>query len=314
MKIDDKPGLELIAEFQNIEIEIKVLGQSYVNGDLIEILGDEDSCDPSTLSIEWSFEFKFNNDFIVHHLDYGKPRLDYKDFIIKKVNDFYREIGDLVEKDSDYSEKMIILNDYRTRFTLISEVYTEEEYSYCRIKCILLNHKNVRIKKDSDNNISEYEFKNILHSFLIIQKQAISNILFFLESKIELLREIGNYEVVKAKTRGTTRKIEPIETLNKYQTALLFDYLKDTGAIHTFQANTLAPLISQLTGHSEHNIRTEALNKIIDIKKGSIGDLRQIIKDPDVNIRVVRNIIKSILSKIDEDLDKNKKLRENKKL
>jgi hypothetical protein len=312
MKIDDKPGLELIAEFQKIEIEITVKEESSINGDLVEFFGDSYSDDPLTFFTEWYFEFKFNNDYIVHNKDCSKTRFEYKDYISKEVNDFYREIGDVVEDDLPFSEKMIILNDYKTKFLLLSEMYKEDVYQYCNLRFNFLNHSNIRIEQDSDKNISKFELKQILHSFLTIQKQSILDILFFLESKISLLREISNYESIKSKSKGSIKRIEPIKNLNRFQIALLFDYLKAAGAIHVFSANTLAPIINQLTGHSENTLRTEALNKIIDIKKGKVGDKTQIFKEPDKNINVVKSIILSILTRIDEDLDTNKKLRESK--
>jgi len=95
---------------------------------------------------------------------------------------------------------------------------------------------------------------------------------------------------------------------------LLFNYLQNAGAINEFSANTLGPFKSQLTGHSENTLRTEVLNNIIDVKKGNIGDQEHIIKDPDFNLILVRRVMSSILVQIDEDLEKNQKLRGNIKL
>jgi hypothetical protein len=315
MKIHDKPGLELIAEFQTIEIEITVLEQKFINYDFVEFFGEEDSEEPlPSHYTEWSFVVNFNNGFIVHWNDYGKYRTDYKEYIKKKENEFFREIGDIIESDIVFAEEMIILNDYKTKFSLFSKYIIEEEYHYCNLKLDLLTHNNIRVKKDSEKNTSEYVLKSIIHSFLTIQKQSISDILFFLEAKIELLREIQGSELVNIKHKGKIKIPNPINTLNRYQSALLFYYLYEVGCIHLISANKLAPLISQLTGHSENTLRTEALNKIIDIKKGTVGDLTNIRKDPDFNLKEVKKFIKLILNKIDEDLIKNQNLRERNKL
>jgi hypothetical protein len=121
MKINDKPGLELLAEFQKVDIEIKILEESFLNGDLLEFFGESYSDDPLSFYTEWRFDLKFNNDFIVHHIDYGKPRIEYENFILKKLNDFYREIGDVFEVDLPFPNKMVILNEYNTKFLLLSE-------------------------------------------------------------------------------------------------------------------------------------------------------------------------------------------------
>jgi hypothetical protein len=314
MRIDDKPGLELIAEFQDIEIDIKVLEKSDINGDFVKFFQDAYSDDPLTFFTEWRFELKFNKDFTVQGLDFSNPQFEYKDFISKKLNAFFREIGDVLEADSQYAEKLIFLNDYKTKFTLISEMYAEEVYPYCNLKYIFLNHNNIRIIIDSDKNISEHNKKHIIHSFLTIQKQVISNILFFLDSKIEILREIGTYELNNVKSNKSTKKLEPIDKMNKFQSALLFNYLQDNGAIHPMVPYKLAPLISQLTGHSEQKLRTEAFSNLVDVKKGKAGDKTQLQKDPDINLKIVKDTVKSILKSIDEDLEKNRKLRESKKL
>lgn len=287
MKIHDKPGLELIAEFQKIEINIVVLERSFINT-LVEFFGERYSDDPEAFYREWEFEVKFNNDYVVNNLDFGKTRSEYNDYILKKVNEFYREIGDVIESDSSYSEKMIILNDYKTKFLLISDLFAEEVYHYCSFKFNLLTHNNLKLIKESDKNISEHNVKHIIHSFLIIQKQAIGNILFFLESKISLLREIGEYEFAAKKTSKSIKRLVPIKNLNRFQTGLLFNYLQNVGAINEFSANTLGPLISQLTGHSENTLRTEVLSNITDVKKGIIGDKTQIIKDQDINLKLVK--------------------------
>jgi hypothetical protein len=102
----------------------------------------------------------------------------------------------------------------------------------------------------------------------------------------------------------------PITKLDQYQVALLFDYLIQAGAVKNSIVNTsLAEELSKLTGFSKQRLRANCIPNIWQIKTGSVGNIPLLQKDPDINLKTVKNLIVEINNKIHEDLEKNMKLR-----
>ena len=87
--------------------------------------------------------------------------------------------------------------------------------------------------------------------------------------------------------------------LDKYQSAILFHYLKEQKVIINYDASTLAKLIHFLTGHSANTLRTEAIGRIHDIQiedlKGTKGH----------NLIVVKNLLENIITEMNKFIQKH---------
>lgn len=93
--------------------------------------------------------------------------------------------------------------------------------------------------------------------------------------------------------------------LDKYQTALLFHYLKEKEAIIDLVDKDLAHVLSRLTPHSEQNLRTEGLYSIKFIK-GDHPDYRnKTFTEPNRNLTQVRVLLQNIIDDIDSQIALN---------
>jgi hypothetical protein len=311
----ERPGFTLLSQFENIEVVIKV----YEIKDAI--IYDWDPYDDNNYGIypdeghlKWRFSITFNKDFKVCGLEFGKERTEYKEYIKDLVEKFKVEIDRVIRSEKTYSEKMVYLNEFNTKFSIVSDLYFIKEYTHPNFKQDFYYHNNTKIINDSANPIDDYALRYLLHNFFTIQKQSTSEILFYLGAKIDLLKEIGEYETsIKTQTKAK-KSIEPLKVLDLHQTALLFSYLNDVGVIHYTSSNSIAPIVNELTGHSSQNIRTKAFDHIPDVKSGEAGNKIQTLKDPNINLKQVKDVVLKILAKVNEDLDKNEKNKSNKKL
>jgi hypothetical protein len=95
-----------------------------------------------------------------------------------------------------------------------------------------------------------------------------------------------------------------ISKLDKYQSALLFHFLREKGAINNLSDIALAQIVSLLTGHSEQNIRQDALTKIWDVKTDKAKNRNN--KDQYHNLNEITKLLESILSDIRGFVEKGK--------
>ena len=90
------------------------------------------------------------------------------------------------------------------------------------------------------------------------------------------------------------------ERLDKYQVAILFHFLNEQKVIINYPNTTLAKLLHYLTGHSEHNLRAEALGPIhFNMEKEIQGYKGH-------NLNVVKMLLQDTIDKIDEYIQKKK--------
>jgi hypothetical protein len=299
MKIADKPGEELVAEFSEVQVTVNIYDDGAFHGRLLElfvpaymegyILNEEESAH----CYVHFFSIKFEG--------YAAPE-DYKNYIERRFNEFKRELGDLIESDESLTTKLEILENYRIEFEQLKTYYLPEIDIYSIDYKSYLKHKHEKITHSSDKKIFESNLLKDKSEFLSVQLNIIERCLILIKSRIDIVKFVEDTEVKK---QGKVVRKTPEETIKKldiYQSALLFNYLIKAGAILPFDSNNkLAPIISDLTGHSAQILRTECLNQIVDIVKGTQGNIPELLRRKSHNLDRIEAVIAEIQGRIRED-------------
>lgn len=98
-----------------------------------------------------------------------------------------------------------------------------------------------------------------------------------------------------------------INTLDIYQSALLFHYLKEAGIVLSYHPNSLSKFVSHLTGHSEQNLRTKSGFGVIDhIKSGQVGNHEKCKENPQHNLIRVKEELSKIVTAVTAEIDNQK--------
>lgn len=131
--------------------------------------------------------------------------------------------------------------------------------------------------------------------------------------KAQLLNNFSEDRKIETRTR---EEIELPEDFNlpkvksgskvgfdKYQSAILFHYLKETGAIRMISDSSLSKIVSFLTGHSEQNIRQDGFGKIWDVLKDK--EKNKSITEPNHNLIIVKNLLEGITLQLDSQIKLN---------
>ena len=299
MKIADKPGEELVAEFSKVEVTVNIYDDGAIQGTLLDLFVP--AYNEGYILNEEEFAECFVHFFSIKFDGYDTPE-DYKNHIERRFNEFKRELGDLIESDESLTTKLEILENYRIEFEQLKTYYLPEIDIYSIDYKSYLKHKNEKITYSSEKKIFESNLLKDKSEFLSVQLNIIERCLILIKSRIDIVKFVEDTEVKK---QGKVVRKTPEETIKKldiYQSALLFNYLIKAGAILQFDSNNkLAPLISDLTGHSAQILRTECLNKIIDIVKGAEGNIPELIKRKSHNLDRVESVVTEILGRIRED-------------
>lgn len=299
MKIADKPGEELVAEFSEVQVNVNIYNDGAVYGRLLDLFvpgySDEQvlTAEETDQCYRYFFSFQFEG--------FVTPE-DYKNYIERRFNEFKRELGDLIESDESLATRLEILENYRIEFEQLKTYYLPEVDIYSIDYKSYLKHKNEKITYSSEKKIFESNLLKDKSEFLSIQLNIIERCLIYIKSKVDIVKFVVESE---AKKKGKVVRQTPEETINKldiYQSALLFSYLMKAGAILPFDSNNkLAPIISDLTGHSAQILRTECLNQIVDIVKGKQGNIPELIKSQSYNLDRIEEVIREISGRIRED-------------
>ena len=150
------------------------------------------------------------------------------------------------------------------------------------------------IKTDPRKWLSQFEdllFKNKTYLKEQDENEFYNGIMEMVKEAIDKLKLIELNPNINLKSPQ-----ESISTLDLYQTAILFAYLKESGIILPYDNKSLAKLLHHLTGHSEQNLRTKGLGNIYSIK----GETRN--EEKQYNLIRVKNQIEGLLKKIKSDL------------
>ncbi len=310
MKIFERAAYNLLNQFQKAEAEIRPIKDSQTkkleNETAIKIASGED------FGPYWHFSMRFNQDFSVNSANIPDKHFEYENHLSKLKNEFYRDISEDID-ELPIKESLNTVTDFLTRFNECSPYYykTERQYKTINSETTILTYQHRRIHKEFETN-SENEINDILEElaincFISVQKECLDQIISFLANKknaIEISFEQGNSTSYKSPPGNVDNS--KIEKLDRSQTALLYDYLKNVGVIKDLSSNKLAPLISELTGFSKKNLRTDGLDKIWEIKSGKIANKIESKGNPEYNLQKVKEVILEILQNVNQDIKKNK--------
>lgn len=311
MKLFERAAYNLLDQIQKAEIVIKPLGDSQT-----EQLEDEIALKINAgeeLRPFWHFEMRFNQDFTVVSNEIPDRHFKYENHLSKLKNEFYRDISQDID-ELPIKESLNILTDYQVRFKECTSYFypTKRKFktTHSKTTIVTYNHKKIHKVLDSkkDMQINDILEELSIDSFVSAQKECLDQIITFLDSKKQTIELVIDQE---SKTSNKPSKGNnnhtPIEKLDKYQSALLFHYLKHAGATYDHLSyNKLAPLIHQLTGHSQNNLRTECLNQIQEIKMGDVGNKLELIKNKAYNLEQVKVVLRDMINELERDLKNNR--------
>lgn len=94
-----------------------------------------------------------------------------------------------------------------------------------------------------------------------------------------------------------------VEKFDRYQSALLFYYLREHGAVVNFSDSSYSKVIACLTGHSAENIRQKALGPIWDVIRDKAKN--RTVKQPNYNLNTVKDLLTAILKDIEQEIQTN---------
>jgi len=309
MKIADKPGLSLIAECEKVKFHVRVLDNTHdesIEGGTVRI-GDVfypiDEIDEVQYRVVHSFELTLD----------GLSQPDqYKEAISKMLKYFFDEINELViSSDIPHSQKLNSVMDYKFhfesligQFALIHSPVSSNSY---------VSSKNVIIEHSDERPISDLELIMHISEFLTHQKEVLGKAILFLDTKLEILEKTSNSGHIMNEQKSRNRKLPAIEKYDRYEIGLIFHYLTEAGVIHRLSANTLASILSELTGHSAQTLRADCLDvaNAIDIIKGTKGNKHQLVKNPSHYINSIENLLLDLFKRVREDKAKYWKDKEN---
>ena len=309
MKIADKPGLSLIAECEKVKFHVRVLDNTHeesIEGGTVRI-GDDfypvDMFDEVQYRKVHSFELTLDG--------LSKPN-EYKEIIYKMLQDFFEEINDLITSSNiPHSHKLNSIVDYKFHFeSLIGQF---ELFQHPQGSNSYLRSKNSVIEQSDERSISFLEIEMHISEFLTHQKAVLDKAILFLDTKLEILEKTSNSGHILDEQKSRNRKVPAIEKYDRYEIGLIFHYLTEAGVIHRLSANTLAPILSELTGHSAQNLRADCLDvaNAIDIIKGTKGNKHQLVKNPSHYINSIENLLLDLFKRVREDKAKYWKDKEN---
>jgi hypothetical protein len=288
---------KLIEEFSNISIRILVSNEQY-SGEVVH-----DEFEDDFYPIFWSFDVCFQNDFILKWNQLQPIKKEYENWLDNLTMRFNRELNDEIENCQNQFELLNLLTDYKLKFSELKNNYLPIGLWEDGVESI--TNDRISYLYPENKSIEEKELRKIKSALLWVQVNELTKILETIDSKINL---VNSFSGGNKKTMPIKRNIPPLEKLDLYQTSLLFFYLDEVGAIKYNSSREISPIVSQLTGHSEQNLRTEAFSKIIDIKRGLVGRKPLLQQNPSLNIAKVKEIVLEILHKINDDLEKNDSL------
>jgi len=253
----------------------------------------------------YSFEIQFNEDFRSFGSNLPQKNIEYQEFIDKKRLELYDEINEIIDRE-EINAVNTKLNDYRFKFAELKNFYTKTQYSRYQEKFIILGHNRYKkIRSHNSRPIIELNESLTSSTYFSVQLEAIDMIVSFLDNKTEFVKEfmVEDFDnEVKVK-----RKLNAIESLDRFQSALLFHYLEDVEAIKDLRSyKKLAYHIQELTDHSQNTLSKECLNNIQDIKMGKAGNKLEILKNKTYNLQKVRIVLRKMINALERDLKNNK--------
>lgn len=98
--------------------------------------------------------------------------------------------------------------------------------------------------------------------------------------------------------------------LDRYQTALLFHYLKDRKIVLPYSDTALGMLVSRLTGHSENTLAKHCFGAIANIKSDNPKSVNKIDSKgiANYNLNKVKTELEIILEEINNEIDRQNRV------
>ncbi len=237
------------------------------------------------------FDIRINN---IYHENF-KEELEaaFKEFEVEINKNLRIEL--LHEKIPAYIERL------RKELTTWNNKISEHEIEINSKKKWFYVNKNINLEFLKSDGISNSIIDKISEVFLF-QKNNIIKVLKHLkkaESDGSITRKIVLPEKSMQNMR-TPKKV--IETLDIYQTALFFYYLRKYKGILNYTDTSLAKLVSTLTGHSDQNIRTEkGFGAISFIISGKVMNKNH-TETPNYNLTTIKQFLQKIIVEIDREI------------
>jgi len=194
---------------------------------------------------------------------------------------------------------------------------------------VLMNKEKAILNKTRIIDIDEYDDPELREMDILFRTKDEVKERVYTEIRLELLFYKTNLEIIlqdlytsenSLKDKNIETKVEIIigddfkfsqlkqignTILDKYQTALLFDYLRKKELIlRVYEENNdaLSKLVAALTGHSDQNLRTkDGFGAIANIKSDNLKNKLK-ADSSNYNLNVVRKALLLIISQIDEDI------------
>jgi len=312
MKIFEKVAYKILDEFKSSSFELKTLDGPH-SGELEDENADFfDEIDKSEKY--WHFELTFNKKYKIQSTKIIKVEPNYSKHLEELCKTYFREISTEIDEISNISA-LNMLTDYLQMFLQLEKEYMQITKFY-KVAIFETGRRSVWLPLDFNKIVSENNQYRVGHlsvcfnSFYHSQVITIKNIIEYLKQKIEILNK-GNYIMADNPKIYTPKISNKIKALDRYQIALLFYYLEQSGAINSNSYIKQAEIINQLTGISAQKLRTDALNKIWEIKSGRIGNIDKNKIDPTYALNGVKMLIKKIGTMIENDIKKNLDSQEN---
>jgi len=307
MKIFEKVAYKILDEFKSSSFELKTL-----DGPHFGELEDEYArfFDEKNKSEKyWNFELTFNNEYKIQSSKVIKVEPSYKNHLEELCKTLFREISTEIDEVNNIST-LNMLTDYLQMFIDLENNYMKAEATKSIADIKKVKESVCWLPLDYDRIESKYNHYRkghlmvCLNSFYHSQVTTIEKIIEYLKQKIEIFNK-ESISTAHSHKKYTSKDSKKIDTLDRYQIALLFHYLEESGAINSNSYKKQAEIINQLTGISAQRLRTDALNKIWEIKSGRIGNHDMKKTNPAYALNGVNMLIKKIETMIKKDIQKN---------
>jgi hypothetical protein len=239
---------------------------------------------------------------------------DYETHLEELYTNYISFINEKLKETGSDKERIDHLRIQITRFktihcdfyTVVSENPHEDiEYAY---------RSNMVYHFDQDPGVEITPIPSIFRyvsPFILLQKLFLQRVVRFLldlkseiDVKNELLQKV-DYTSIHSELGlrlGSKNKDERITRLDIRQTALLYKYLMDHGAIISMPNMHLSELLHHLTGYSDQKIRTdEGLGVIRDIEKGKKAK-HNFWSDKNKNLKAVKELLNEVISIVESKI------------
>ncbi|MDP3003224.1 MAG: RteC domain-containing protein [Bacteroidales bacterium] len=267
MKESENSVKDLLYEFSNITVDINPK----------ETFG---KVDDSGINF-WDFILIFNRNFSV---DSNNPKdldqkinLEYNKYITEKKLNAYKEIDDVVVSEDSLLKKKNYINSIKSQIVeLLSNYYYHSEDKTSEYFHLL---KNNYIKRSipEQKRVDRFYESELVHPFLIVQKETLENISNYLDEKNNMLDKI-NITIPEESTKNIIGSFNLSWQKSKIDLIELIIALHETKSI--FKDNELMNQIDMITVFSDI-FRLDLSDYRNDLSQAKIK--RKIRKAPFIN-------------------------------